>query len=137
MGVPNPPANWVNTWLKPFYLWIINSLLPAVNGGFAGAIVDPGASGAIPVVGGGVVNVVTAGAETRTVADPTSIGQQLLLNADTIVTSATITFAHAFDNTPHTHIEFTAAGQSASFIAVTVAGVKRWRLVANDGGTLS
>lgn len=144
MSVALPPYKWSHTWLKPLYLWLLTvrtalNLATTALGNVTGmnSIADPGASGAIPVTVSGVVDLVTAGAETRTVAAPPTIGEILVLNADTIVTSCTIAFAAAFDVTPHAHIAFTATGQNATFVAATIGGVKTWRLVSNEGGTLS
>ena len=44
-----------------------------------GTIPDPGDAGAIPVAQSGYVPIVTAGSETRTLAIPTFVGQELLL----------------------------------------------------------
>lgn len=136
-GTVNVNTFWVFTVVGAFTLDTTNATFAKSPQFGSVVITDPGASGAIPVTASGVCDLVTAGAETRTVAAPSFVGQTLLLNADTIVTSCTVAFAANFDNTPHAHWEATAAGQSGYFIAATIAGVKTWRLVANNGGTLS
>ena len=45
----------------------------------ANAVPDPGDGGAIPVTNGGNVSLVTEGAETRTLAAPSFVGQELSL----------------------------------------------------------
>ena len=59
---------------------VTGNVTGVVTGGTTPAtIADPGASGAIPVTATGRVAIVTAGAETRTLAAPTIVGQRLLL----------------------------------------------------------
>lgn len=100
-------------------------------------ITDPGNAGAVPVTTSGVCNMTTAGAETRTVADPTFSGQWLVLSADVHVGNNVVTFASDFDSTTNNVWTSTAAGQSAEFRARRIAGALKWMLVANNGGTLS
>lgn len=63
------------------------------QGSLQSAISDPGNAGAIPVTASGYVALVTAGAETRTLAAPAVIGLQLLLYTKTAVGTCTITCA--------------------------------------------
>lgn len=100
-------------------------------------IADPGNAGAVPVALSGVCNMVSAGAETRTVAAPSFIGQTLALNCDTHVGDIVVTFAAAYNNVPDSTITYSAAGQVAYFEGVTIAGALTWRLVANVGAALS
>ena len=93
-------------------------------------IEDPGDEGAIPVQQSGVCNLVTAAAETRTLAIPTFIGQEILLVLDTDGGDAVVTVAAAINKTGETVITFTDAGGMAKLEAATVAGALVWRLVS-------
>ena len=101
------------------------------------AIADPGDAGAIPVTRTGSVAITTAGAETRTLADPSFIGQNLSISCDVYVGDAVITAATAFNTTGNNTITLTAAGQALALTAVQVAGSLVWRAAFNDGATLS
>ena len=100
-------------------------------------IADPGNGQGVPVTTSGVCNMTTAGAETRTVADPTFSGQWLVLSADVHVGNNVVTFASDFDASTNNVWTSTAAGQSAEFRARRIAGALKWMLVGNNGGTLS
>ncbi len=100
------------------------------------AITDPGASGAIPVTDSGHVDIVSATAETRTLADPTVKGQQLLISFKTDGGDCVITVAHAFDTSSHTTITLNDAGDWVLLIATTNGANIRWGLVTNSGTTL-
>lgn len=100
-------------------------------------IVDPGAAGAIPVDKTGVVPITTAGVETRTLANPSFIGQELMIVGDVIAGACTITAASGIDTTAHTSIPITAAGQNVDLKAAQVAGALVWRVVGNDGIVLA
>ena len=104
--------------------------------GGATTIADPGASGAIPVTNSGMCPLVTAGAETRTMAAPSFANQLVTLAMDTHVGTCTVTLPAAFDGT-HTNTALTAVGQSITFVGITVASALRWALVGNNGTTLS
>ena len=118
-------------------VWVPANTPPSVtSGGLATTIADPGASGAIPVTSSGHVDIVTAGAETRTIAAPTFAGQGLLLSAKTIVGTATVTVSNIFDGTNNT-VALTAAGQSIEFRATVSGASLVWALVFNRGTTLS
>ena len=101
-------------------------------------IADPGAGGAVPVVVSGDVAFVTAGAEARTIANPTFSGQQIRGYFLTDGGNLTITVASAFDAAGNTTLLFEDAGDSFILEAFrTAATTYVWRLVHNDGGTPS
>jgi hypothetical protein len=82
----------------------------------------------------GVVRLISAGAETRTVANPTKVGISFALNGVTIAGTITITFSSAYNTAGNTTISCTAAGQMAVFESVeSASGTYVWRLVKNDG----
>lgn len=100
-------------------------------------IEDPGNAGAIPVTKNGTCLVVTAGAETRTVAAPAFAGQRLTIAMDTDGGNAVITFASAINQTGNNTATFNDAGDVLVVQAIEVGGAERWRVVANDGVSLS
>lgn len=101
------------------------------------AIADPGNAGAIPVTRSGHVEIVTAAAETRTIAAPSFVGQQLLLSMKTDGGDAVVTVATTVNQTGNNTITFNDAGDSVLLIAKASGANKRWSVVVNDGAALS
>ena len=101
------------------------------------AIADPGDAGAIPVTNGGYVPIVTAGAETRTLAAPTYIGQQLLIHMKTDGGNCVITCATTVNETGNNTITFANTGEAVLLVAVEEGANLRWRCVMADGAALS
>lgn len=102
------------------------------------AIADPGDAGAIPVTRTGQVAITTAGAETRTLAIPTFAGQRLTLSMDVDGPGdAVVTVAAAFNQTGNNTITFNDVGDTVELVGVQVGGALVWRVVVNDGATLS
>jgi hypothetical protein len=99
----------------------------------ATAIADPGASGAIPVTSSGYVPIVTATAESRTLAVPTFSGQLLLLEMKTDGGDCTITVAQAIDEYGTTNVVLNDAGDAVLLVGVYSGSNLRWRTVANRG----
>ncbi len=96
---------------------------------------DPGTAGTITIERSPcIVNIVTAGAEVRTLSRPGRAGAILFLYARTIVTSCTITPTGGFDQTGGTTIVFSTTGDYAMLMAVetATAGTFAWRLIANS-----
>lgn len=101
------------------------------------AIADPGAAGAIAVTKSGYCDVVTAAAETRTLAAPTFRGQRLSLAAKTLVGNCVITCSTTVNAAGNNTVTFTAAGQALLLIAKTNGANLRWSVVGTDGATIS
>ncbi|MBU8912331.1 MAG: hypothetical protein KOO65_13760 [Desulfobacterales bacterium] len=101
------------------------------------AIADPGASGAIPVTRSATVALTTAAGETRTIAIPALAGITLGISLDVDVGDATITVAAAINQTGNNTIVLGDAGDTIVLIAVHLAAALVWRVVVNDGCTLS
>lgn len=99
-------------------------------------IADPGNAGAIPVTGSGHVPIVTAGAETRTLAAPSFTGQLLSISMKTDAGDCVITCATGINQTGNTTITLNDAGDAILLEAIEVGANKRWRVVRNDGCTL-
>jgi predicted RecA/RadA family phage recombinase len=101
------------------------------------AITDPGNAGAIPVTASGTVAIVTAAAETRTLAAPSFVGQELLLYLKTDGGDAVITCATGVNQTGNNKVTLNDAGDTLRLVAVESGANKRWRVVVNDGCTLA
>jgi hypothetical protein len=101
------------------------------------AISDPGNAGAIPVTKGGNMELVTAGAETRTLADPTFQGQEIVIACKTYVGNGVVTAASPVNATGNNTITFSAAGQAVKLVGVDVGSELNWRVVVADGAGLS
>ncbi len=100
-------------------------------------IADPGNAGAIPVTNTGSVQIVTAGAETRTLANPTYVGQQLAISMKTDAGDCVITVAAAINATGNNTVTLNDAGDFLLLTAIENGANKRWKITANDGATLS
>ena len=100
-------------------------------------IADPGNAGAIPVTRSGNAALTTAGAETRTLADPTRVGQVLTIGLDVDGGDAVITAASAINQAGNTIMTMADAGDAIRLEGVQVAGAPVWRVVSNDGVALS
>ena len=101
------------------------------------AIADPGNAGAIPVTNAGTCPIVTAGAETRTLAAPTYAGQVLVLALKTDGGDCVITASAGINQTGNNTITMGDAGDTLVLAGVEVGAAKVWRVVVNDGCTLS
>lgn len=96
-------------------------------------ITDPGAAGAIPVTDSGTCPLVTAVAETRTLADPTDVGQLLALCLSVDGGNCVVTAASAVNQTGNNTLTFDNAGEAIVLHAIDVAAAPKWRVVSNDG----
>lgn len=99
-------------------------------------IADPGDAGAIAVTKSGAVPIVTGGAETRTLAIPTFIGQEMSVYMQTFVGVCVITVASAFNLAGNTTITLGAANQSILLKGAWNGVANVWRVVQNDGTVL-
>lgn len=98
-------------------------------------ILDPGDAGVILFTGyGQTCPIVTAGAETRTVPNPTTNGLKATIYMLTYGGDCTITFASAYNEAGATVVVFSAAGQFLPLESVrTSATAFAWRVVRPDG----
>ncbi len=101
------------------------------------AIADPGDAGAIPVTVSGYCPLVSAGAETRTLAAPAFIGQEIVLYFKTDGGDITLTCATTINETGNNTIVFANTGDSFKATAVEEGSTLRWRLAVADGAALS
>jgi len=101
-----------------------------------GDIVDPGDAGAIPVTRGGVCMLTTAGAETRTVADPARTGMRLSLFFMTDGGNCVVTFSSPVNQAANNTLTLADANESAHFVAVKDSvSTYRWCLTSKDLNT--
>ena len=98
---------------------------------------DPGASGTIVLDRNfGVLRLISATAESRTLPVPTKSGLQLLIDFVTDGGDVTLTVTSGYDEAGSTTMTFNDTGDYAQFISVEEgSGTYRWRLTAFDGVT--
>jgi len=101
------------------------------------AIADPGDAGAIPVTRSGSVAITTEDAETRTLAIPGIAGIMLAISLDVDGGDCVITVAATINQTGNNTITMDDAGETIILVAVQVAGGLVWRVLNNDGCTLT
>jgi len=100
---------------------------------------DPGASGSISV-GERVtsyVGMVTAAAEARTLKDPSHAGQTLTLCLRTDGGDATVTADSQVNQAGNTIMTFADAGDVLYLVGVKEGTSLEWRIIGNDGISLS
>ncbi len=115
----------------------VASVTNTIHNALTAVIADPGSAGAIPVDDSGHVDIVTVAAETRTLAAPASVGELLLISMKTDGGDCVITCATGLNQTGNNTITMNDAGDSILLVGIAVGTNKRWRVVANDGCTLS
>lgn len=108
---------------------ILNKLADA-----AFVIVDPGDAGTIAIrQWGSVCNIVTAAAETRTLAQPTRSGILAMLNLDTDGGDCVITVTGGFNQTADTSVTLADAGDWILVLSVKVGSSYYWRIIQQEG----
>jgi len=100
-------------------------------------LADVASGQALPVTSTGHVEIVSTGADTRTLAAPTYIGQMLLLSHKTDGGSCVITCATTINDSANNTITMTDVGEAILLVAKANGANKRWMVVSNDGCTLS
>jgi predicted RecA/RadA family phage recombinase len=113
------------------------ALTNTVHNALTAIIADPGDAGAIPVTDTGHCEIVTAGAETRTLAAPTYIGQMLLVSMKTDGGDCVIAVATTVNQTGNNRITLNDAGDAILLAAKANGANIRWSVVSNDGCSLS
>lgn len=101
------------------------------------AIADPGNAGAIAVSRSGYCLIVTAAAETRTLARPTFVGQTLDLIMKTDGGDGVITVTGTINATGNNTITLNDTGDHVRLVGSQSGTTLQWRVVVNDGSTLS
>lgn len=101
-------------------------------------VADPGSGAAIPVTKSATINLTIAGAETNTLAIPTFVGQELIINVDTrSAGSRVITSSQSINVAGNTIMTFDAVRDIIALVAVTIGGVNRWAVAYNANVALS
>lgn len=100
-------------------------------------VADPGNAGAIPVTRSGSVAIVTAGAETRTLAIPAAVGQTLSVYMQTDGGDCVITVASAINQAGNNTVTLNDVGDCVTLRGIYTGAAMAWRVLANDGASLS
>jgi hypothetical protein len=107
------------------------------NEPLAQVITDPGNAGAIPVTTSGRCAITSTGSDTRTLAIPTFVGQQLLLIHAVDGGSVAVTAASAINIAANTIMTATAVRAWILLTGSLTGSTKVWTVTATDGFTLS
>lgn len=95
---------------------------------------DPGNAGTIaPNMWGQVFPIVTAGAETRTLARPDKAGVLVSIVLDTDGGDLTLTVTGGFNAAADTTIVFGDAGDMVVFMSVKTGSTYQWTIVSHEG----
>ena len=139
MPLANVKSTWINGNLTFAQKYANGTAIIDMDGVSiqANNIADPGDAAAIPVTQSGTVAIVTAGAETRTLAAPAYVGQELVLYMKTDGGDCVVAIATAVNQTGNNRATFNDAGDVLVLRAIESGANLRWRVVANDGVTLS
>ena len=112
----------------------LNDLFRAFDAIGPGHLDDPGDAGTITVEQWGqICSVVTAAAETRTLAQPTRTGLQCSIELDVYVGAMTLTVTGGYNQSADTAIIFGTAGDWVTFVSRKVGSSYYWRVAAQEG----
>ena len=100
-------------------------------------LVDPGDGVGIGITESGHVPLVTAGAETRTMADPNQAGIIIDLFFLTDGGDCVVTTASPANQANNNTLTFADAGDHLRLFSIKISSVFEWRIIANDGVALS
>lgn len=103
-------------------------------GGAVFEMLDPGDAGSIgPDRYGAVCPVVTAGAETRTLAAPLRAGIVATVVLETDGGDLTLTVTNGYNSDGDTSITLADAGDFVTFMSIQVGDMYYWRVLAHEG----
>lgn len=113
-----------------------NFLATRDNAMLIDTIKDPGDAGAIGILKSGLCKLVTAGAETRTLADPKAPGLEIQLSLMTDEGDCVITVASGFNASGNTTLTFDAVGDTVVLRSAPISATAYvWReMTAALGG---
>ena len=101
-------------------------------------IADPGNAGTIDVSRSGYVELTSAGAETRTLPDPTFRGQILDIVFIVDAGDCVVTASSAVNQTGNNTITFTDVGEHTRLVgAYNATDGWEWKTIVNDGAALT
>lgn len=95
-------------------------------------VADPGNAGAIAVTKSGVCLLTSAGAETRTLAIPTFLGQQIYLVDTVHAGNIVITASQAINQAGNTIMTFGAVRDTVLLTAISIGGSLRWQVTSGE-----
>jgi hypothetical protein len=132
-------TNYIDYDRNVGYEYFENTIIAPLDRLVNNTITDPGASGVIPVTESGICEIVTGGAETRTLAVPTFAGQAIVINMITDGGDCVITVADPHIDGTNNTITMNDAGDTIVLVARKTAATPTygWALVCNVGCTLS
>ncbi len=109
-----------------------------IHESLSAVIADPGDGGAIPVATSGTCSITTTGVDdTRTLAIPTFLGQQISLGLAVDAGDAVITAASAINQAGNNTLTAADAGDNIVLVAIYKAAALVWRVACNDGVAMS
>ena len=95
---------------------------------------DPGAGGTIHTLEDlQICEIVTAGAEARTLSNPSKAGNRLTLRMKTDGGDATVTASNGLNVAGNTHAVFADVGDLLELISVSHSTGFRWEILVNLG----
>jgi hypothetical protein len=101
-------------------------------------IPDPGNAGALPTSKSGMIALVTAASETRTLADPVKEGLILVLAFKTDGGDCAVTVASDVTQTSGENVvTFTDVGECIGLMSIPVGSGFKWREMFNHGAALT
>ena len=98
---------------------------------------DPGDGGKLPVSKHGLVEIVTSGAETRTLADPKVAGVRLGIIFRYDGGNCVISCASAINSVGHDTITLDSEGDFVELFSVKTDSQYYWRQIANVGANIA
>lgn len=135
-AITNTPAGTIAATTVQAAINELDTDATAIRNRLPATVADPGNAGAIPVLVSGVVVLTSGGAETRTLADPTFLGQTLELIAGPVAGNVVVTAATPINQAANTAMTFGAPQDFIALKAVNIGPGFGWRVVANDGVAL-
>lgn len=96
-------------------------------------IEDPGDAGIINVDRMGLCEMVTTGAETRTMPNPAGKGLRVCLRLKTDGGDAVVTAANGWNVAGNTVATFEDVGDQLDLISVSASSGYRWEIITNTG----
>ena len=115
----------------------ITQVTNTIHQDLTNVIADPNNGGAIPVTDSGSVQIVTTGAQTRTLAAPSNVGQMLSISMKTDGGDCVITVADPHIDGTNNTITLNDVGDRVLLVGGISGAGFVWRLGFNVGATLS
>lgn len=110
---------------------------PLTHGDLGTIIADPGDGQIITASTHGTIVFNDSGDTTRELNAPSFLGQELMLTADNPGNSVAVTLMQGTLDGTNGIMTFTGQAQTVHLRAIWIAASPRWRLLHNDGATLS